>query len=160
MVSLKRLAVPILAVCFLLHGLALAQERFTDNGDGTVTDHQRNLMWAQTDNHGDVSWKQAQRWVQYTFPQSVAKNYTNWRMPTIEELQSLYVTDKDYEGYETDCGMNVKIDPAIRLTCGWVWSGDTKTITAWIFNFNRGYPYTDRMVHRKACRALAVRDLE
>jgi len=39
------------------------------NGNGTITDHQLDLMWAATDNQGNITWKQADKWVRYTpFP--------------------------------------------------------------------------------------------
>jgi len=140
-------------------GAALAGGRFTDNGDGTVTDHELGLMWAKTDNQGDISWKDARQWIQFTFPYSIAKTYDNWRMPTLKELASLYQNDKQ-AGYETACGQWVQIAPQIQLSCGWVWSSDTAAIQAYIFNFHRGYHYSDRMAHKKAYRALAVRNLE
>ncbi|MCJ7540583.1 MAG: hypothetical protein MUO88_13065, partial [Desulfobacterales bacterium] len=67
---------------------------------------------------------------------------------------------KKIKGYETDCGQRVKIVPVIKLSCGWVWTSETSAIQAFIFNFNRGYHYSDRMVHNKAYRALPVRDLK
>ena len=151
----------IMVTCILLISTpAIAGERFTDNGDETVTDHQLGLMWAKTDNQGDINWKQAVQWVKYTFGDTLVKKYDNWRLPTLAELQSLYVHDVAYEGYETDCGQRVKIVPEIKLSCGWVWTSETSAIQARIFNFNRGYHYADRMVHKKAYRALPVRDLE
>ena len=151
----------IMAICILLISTpVIGGERFTDNGDETVTDHQLGLMWARTDNQGDINWKQATQWVRYTFGDTLVKRYDNWRLPTLAELQSLYVHDKAYKGYETDRGQRVKIVPEIKLSCGWVWTSETSDIQARIFNFNRGYHYTDRMVHNKAYRALAVRDLE
>ncbi|MGD9302340.1 MAG: DUF1566 domain-containing protein [Desulfobacterales bacterium] len=151
----------IMVACILLSGTsATAGDRFTDNGDETVTDHQLGLMWAKTDNQGDINWKQATQWVKFTFGDTLAKRYDNWRLPTLAELQSLHVHDKAYEGYETDCGQRVKIVPEIKLSCGWVWTSETSAIQAYIFNFNRGYHYTDRMVHNKAYRALPVRDLQ
>ncbi len=150
----------IMVACILLISTsAIAGDRFTDNGDETVTDHQLGLMWAKTDNQGDINWRQAVQWVRYTFGDTLVKRYDNWRLPTLAELQSLYVHDKAYDGYETDCGQRVKIVPDIKLSCGWVWTSETSAIQARIFNFNRGYHYTDRMVHNKAYRALAVRDL-
>jgi hypothetical protein len=137
-----------------------SQERFVDNGDGTITDRQLNLMWSNTDNNGDVDWKQAERWVRFTFPYSLGKTYSNWRLPTLTELKTLYVRDPAYDGYETDCGQRVKIVPQIRISCGWVWTSDVEAITAAVFNFQRGIHYTDRMVHKRAYRALPVRDLE
>ncbi|WP_319521539.1 DUF1566 domain-containing protein [uncultured Desulfosarcina sp.] len=140
-------------------GVALAEDRFTDNKDGTVTDHQLGVMWAKSDNQGDIDWRQARQWIQFTFPYTISKTYDNWRMPTLKELASLYQADKQ-AGYETDCGQWVQITPLIRLSCGWVWSSDTSAIQAAIFNFHRGYHYSDRMAHKKGYRVLAVRDLQ
>jgi hypothetical protein len=142
--------------------LAAAGERFSDNGDGTVSDHQLGVMWAKTDNQGDISWKEALQWITYTFPGTIQVSYDDWRMPTLAELQSLYVNDPNYPGYETDCGQHIKIVPQIRLSCGWVWSSERNPAapSAAVYNFNRGYHYTDRLVHKKAYRALAVRDLK
>jgi hypothetical protein len=138
-----------------------AGERFIDNGDGTVTDTQQHLMWAATDNNGDIDWHQAFKWVRYTFPFTLPVSYQNWRLPTLAELQSLA---KDYqgEGYEADCGQRVKLTPRIRLSCGWVWSSDSDKIapTAYVFNFNNVYHYSVRKAHRRGYRALAVRNLE
>lgn len=151
----------VLVVAFLLtSGAAFAEERFHDNGDGTVTDRERNLMWAQGDNHGDIDWKQADRWIRFTFPDTVQAPYHDWRMPTLAELETLYVDDPDYDGYESACGQVVRITPAIRLSCGWVWSADTQAITATVFNFHRGVHYTERMAHSRGRRALAVRSIE
>jgi hypothetical protein len=150
----------IVALMFLIAVPSFAGERFTDNGDETVTDHKLGVMWAKSDNQGDINWKQAGQWVKYTFGDTLERKYDNWRLPTLEELQSLHVRDKAYKGYETDCGQLVKIVPEIKLSCGWVWTSETSAIQAHIFNFNRGYHYTDRMVHKKAYRALPVRDLE
>ncbi len=144
----------------LISASAIAGDRFTDNDDGTVTDHQSGVMWAKTDNQGDINWKQAKLWVKYTFPYTIKAKYDDWRLPTLAELQSLYVYDKKYEGYETDCGQRVKIVSDIELSCGWVWTSEISAIQAKIFNFNRGYHYSDRMVHNKAYRALPVRDMK
>jgi len=145
---------------FFLSVPAWADERFTDNGDGTLTDHQLGVMWAKTDNQGDINWRQADLWVKYTFPDTIEAKYGNWRLPTLAELQSLYVKDKKSKGYETDCGQRVKIVPEIKLSCGWVWTSETSAIQAYIFNFHRGYNYSDRMVHKRDYRVLPVRDLK
>jgi hypothetical protein len=161
MYGIKLSKILIMVTCILLSGApAKAGDRFTDNGDETVTDHQLGLMWARTDNQGDINWIQANQWVTYTFGDTLAKRYDNWRLPTLAELRSLYVHDRAYKGYEAACGQRVKIVPEIKLSCGWVWTSETSAIQAYIFNFNRGYYYSDRMVHSKAYRALPVRDLE
>jgi hypothetical protein len=160
--SKKKLSnILIMFACMLLiSASAIAGDRFTDNHDGTVTDHQLGVMWAKTDNQGDIDWKQANLWVKYTFSDTIEAQYDDWRLPTLAELQSLYVYDKKYEGYETDCGQRVEIVSDIELSCGWVWTSETSAIQAKIFNFNRGYHYSTRMVHKKAYRALPVRDLK
>lgn len=161
MSGIKPTIVTIMTLCaFFLSAPVLAGDRFTDNGDGTVTDHQLGVMWAKTDNQGDINWKQAELWIKYTFPYSIKAKYDNWRLPTLAELESLYIKEKKIKGYETDCGQRVKIVPVIKLSCGWVWTSETSAIQAFIFNFNRGYHYSDRMVHNKSYRALPVRDLK
>ncbi|MGA8180443.1 MAG: DUF1566 domain-containing protein [Desulfobacterales bacterium] len=148
-------------MCIFLFGTWVsATGRFTDNGDGTVTDHQLGVMWGKTDNQGNINWKQANLWVKYTFPDTLEKKYDNWRLPTRAELQSLYVQDKKYKGYETDCGQKVKIVSVIKLSCGWIWTSETSAIQAYIFNFHRGYSYSDRMAHNRDYRVLPVRDLK
>ena len=157
----RRLGV-VVAVCVLMIlGAPLhARERFTDNGDGTVTDHQMDLMWAKADNQGDINWKQAVKWVTYTLPLTVQTEYENWRLPTIGELQTLYQKDGSAEVTITDCGMSVRIIKSIELSCGWVWSADNKDISASVFSFKDGYQFPDLMMHDKAHRALAVRNLK
>jgi len=135
-----------------------AGQRFTDNKDGTISDHQLGLMWAATDNLGDISWHQAEKWIRFTLPLSLPVQYDNWRLPTLSELKSLYVNDKSYRGYESNCGQQLKIISVIRLSCGFVWSGDRQGVSAKVFNFNRGTFYSDRLIHYRGYRALAVRD--
>lgn len=141
---------------------AMAADRFTDNGDGTVTDRKLGLMWSQTDNQGDINWIQAEKWVQFTFPYTLEKRYENWRLPTLAELQSILVEDKNAKGYEAECGQWVKTVPEIKLSCGWVWTSETDEIapTARIFNFDNVYHYTVRKAHKRGYRALPVRNLK
>lgn len=158
---LLRLAIS-LAVIMASFLPALAGERFTDNDDGTVTDHQLGLMWSKTDNSGNIDWIQAGKWVRFTFPYTLEKRYENWRLPTLEELKSLLVSDPNYKGYETDCGQWAKTIPLIKLSCGWVWTSeaDVRAPTARIFNFDNVYHYTVRKAQSRGYRALPVRNLE
>ena len=88
--------------------------------------------------------------------------YENWRLPTLAELQSILVGDKNAKGYEPDCGQWVKTIPEIELSCGWVWTSETDSIapTARIFNFDNVYHYTVRKAHKRGYRALPVRNLK
>ena len=151
-------------VAVILIGLApvSAADRFMDNGDGTVTDQKLGLMWSKTDNQGDINWIQAEKWVLFTFPDTLPKRYDNWRLPTLAELQSILVENKNIKGYETDCGQWVKTVPQIQLSCGWIWTSETDPIapTARIFNFDNVYHYTVRKAHKRGYRALPVRNLK
>jgi hypothetical protein len=109
-------------------------------------------MWANTDNQGDIDWIQAEKWVKFTFSYTLEKMYDDWRLPSMAAIKSLYVTDPNYKGYETECGQVVKIVTEIKLTCGWVGTSEKKTITARVYNLHRGYHYTDRMSKKKAYR--------
>lgn len=133
---------------------SLAQERFIDNGDGTVTDTKTNLMWAQYDNLGNINWHDAKAYCEWI----ILSKYEDWRMPTIDELATLY--DPNEKGYKADCGDRVRVTPKIHLSCGWVWAKNPMTISAYAFNFERGYRYTDRMVHKRNYRALPVRTVK
>ena len=143
-------------VAIFLFNPARADERFIDNGDGTVTDTQTGLMWAKDSSPGNISWQDAEMYCKT--PAIAGYKYSDWRMPTIEELKTLYT--KDSKGYETDCGQRVKTVPEIKLSCGWMWTSETSAIQAFIFNFHRGYHYSDRMVHNRDYRVLPVRDLK
>jgi hypothetical protein len=144
------------------HTPAIGGDRFTDNGDGTVTDHKLGLMWSKADNQGDINWSDAHKWVQFTFLYTLEKEYDNWRLPTLSELQSILVEDPKAIGYETTCGYWVKTVPEIELSCGWVWTSEADPIapTARIFNFDNLYHYTVRKTQKRGYRALPVRSLK
>ena len=68
------------------------QKRFIDNGDGTVTDTETNLMWKQTDAYQDTS-----KWCNWFGAGAYVKDlniskfagFENWRLPTLEEAEEL-----------------------------------------------------------------------
>jgi hypothetical protein len=117
-------------------------------------------MWAKTDNQSDILWNQVQNWLENEFPGTIPQGYDNWRLPTVSELQSLFVEDLKYEGYRTVCGHTVKIVPQIRLSCILIWSSDTALALPLAFNFNIGNAFTIDLYDSKGCRVLPVRFLE
>ena len=66
-----------------------SRNRFTDNGDGTVTDECTGLMWQKdTGNGGNpLSWCDALVYCEVTLDGFTGHN--DWRMPNIVELESL-----------------------------------------------------------------------
>lgn len=134
-------------------GIVQADDRFVDNGDGTVSDMKTGLMWAQTDSMGDITWHDARLYNENI----ILGVYDDWRMPTIVELETLF--DSTYDKRETICGHRVKTHSLIELSCGFVWSAEERSISALAFNFSRGYQYTARKVNYKGFRALPVRTI-
>lgn len=154
----KAFPLPALACVLVFFSLAVtyAEERFIDHGDGTVTDTLTGLMWAASDNMGDINWHNAKIYCEN--PPIAGYKYSGWRMPTIKELKTLY--NKDLEGYETDCGLPVRIHPSIRISCAWVWSSEHRAISAYAFSFRKGYQYSTLKLDKNHFRALPVRSVE
>ena len=124
---------------------------FTDNGDGTVTDSRTGLMWAAKDNGSDINWDDAKRYCDnYT-----GGGHSDWRMPTISELQGLY--DTQYS-QNTACGWAAHLTSLIHLTCSWVWSSETSgSSDARHFGFSYGFAGSNSRSYSGTDRALPVR---
>ena len=80
----------ILFSCFLGVSSVAAEpnqgDRFVASGDNTVLDTETGLMWAAKDNEIDTDWDAAQSYCEnYS-----AGGHTNWRLPTIKELSTIY----------------------------------------------------------------------
>ena len=118
-------------------GVASPSPRFTDNGDGTVTDNLTGLMWAQNANlnNGTMTWNAA---IDYANGLSLGTNcgtpYTDWRLPNIKELQSLI----DYGKHEMALPSG---HPFTNVLGEWYWSSTTNvdhTNTAWSVDWSDG----------------------
>lgn len=67
--------------------------RFTDNGDRTVTDHKTGLMWTKNASHFEqVSFDEAKK----ACGDFVLAGYKDWRLPEIQELESLIDKSQAY----------------------------------------------------------------
>jgi hypothetical protein len=78
----------------LERGVSLVTPRFTDNGDGTVTDNQTGLIWLKDANcFGAKTWNNALSDCNGLADGSCGltdgSNAGDWRFPHIKELQSL-----------------------------------------------------------------------
>ena len=60
--------------------------RFIAYANGTVLDTRTNLMWASKDYGYDINWKDANRFCE----DYRGGGYTDWRMPTRDELVRLF----------------------------------------------------------------------
>jgi hypothetical protein len=61
--------------------------RFVNNGDGTVTDTRRQLMWQKDDNGEEVTFEGAQKYCQTLR----LGGYTDWRLPEPDERETAVV---------------------------------------------------------------------
>ena len=69
--------------------VVVAEKRFVDNGDGTVTDTRRNLMWQKGDNGKEVSFKEAENYCRSLR----LGGHTDWRLPSPEEPDTALVIE-------------------------------------------------------------------
>jgi hypothetical protein len=69
--------------------IIVAEKRFVDNGDGTVTDTRRNLMWQKGDNGEEVSFVEAENYCKSLR----LGGYADWRLPTPDERDTALVIE-------------------------------------------------------------------
>jgi hypothetical protein len=103
------------------------EERFADNGDGTVTDHCTGLTWQKETPPETYTWEQA---LQYCENLDLA-GHADWRLPNLRELQSIV----DYSRYDPS------IDPVFGTESSWYWSSSTYASDsdgAWCVFFDNG----------------------
>lgn len=114
-----------------------SEGRFTDNGDGTVTDHCTGLMWqkdtADVNGNGQSTDQDYMRWcdaLAYCENLSFA-GHDDWRLPNIRELHSIV----DYGR------VSPAINPVFGAFSAWYWSSTSLADyhdVAWIVYFGRG----------------------
>ena len=63
----------------------VVQTRFTDNGNGTITDNMTNLIWEKTPFADTLNWEQSLIYANTL----TLTGKTDWRLPNIKELQSI-----------------------------------------------------------------------
>ena len=87
----------LLAFILLFFGTVLMAGDFVDNGDGTVTDHNTNLMWQQGEN-GGMNWESALTCCEDLY----LADFNDWRLPNVKELES--ITDESLYSPAIDAG--------------------------------------------------------
>lgn len=123
------------------------------NTNETVLDTQTNLMWAAKDNGSDISWTNAKSYCD----NYRGGGYTDWRMPTQDELASLYDAKKTrpapcYGSFD----IHVTTE-SIEITCFAPWASETRGSDAAQFNFVMGTRFWYLQSHTYGTRALPVR---
>ncbi|MFZ2199111.1 MAG: DUF1566 domain-containing protein, partial [Thermodesulfovibrionales bacterium] len=74
-----------------LSGAAWPFPRTSENGDGTITDNLTGLTWTKEGNlpGGSMTWQQTLDYVASMNSGAGTYGYKDWRLPTVNELQSL-----------------------------------------------------------------------
>lgn len=118
----------------------MSEERFLDNGDGTVTDTLTNLMWMKTDSFNDMkaflSYRRSLKYLDKKNKEAFA-GHTDWRLPDKREAHSLF---EKLKNLKDKYAMDIHIDPIFSPGCGYdTWTSNTRgKITAYVYSFNSG----------------------
>ena len=119
--------------------------RFVARDDGVVADTETDLEWFVGPDH-DTTWDEARTWIE-----SLAVDGGRWRMPTRDELKSLYAKGAGSHN----------MSPLLKTTGGYVWTGETVGSShAWGFCFDLGVEFWPRRAYSETARGFAVRSLE
>ena len=135
----------------------MESERYTDNGDGTVTDAETGLIWAREDSWQCdkqwLSWDEAETYVDKLRYASFAKTQ-EWRLPTRTEVMSLYEPGKSNKD---KYGKEIFLDPIFpEGSQAKHWTSDYNGNDADILDFSTGEvsPLYKSKAGRMAVRAV------
>jgi hypothetical protein len=102
---------------------------FVDNNDGTVTDQVTGLMWQKDGSSEGMTWADVKEYVN-KLNSGQFGGYSDWRLPTIEELASLIKSMR---------AKGLYIDPIFSEKQQFCWSADTfAPDIAWYVSFKAG----------------------
>ena len=107
---------------------------FVDNGDGTVTDRATGLMWQKDGSPKPLTFKRATYYI-FSLNDKRFMGYSDWRMPTVEELASLITRN---------VGRGTYINPLFTTKQKPCWSADNGFVEdrymkdVWIVDFVKG----------------------
>ena len=134
--------------------------RFKDNGDGTVTDFETNLMWKQTDSFQELNkwmnWHQANEYITEVNTKKFA-GYLDWRMPNLEEAEDLF--DEEWSIRDLD-RFEIFISTAFSPGGGFTtWTSETRPHDeAVIFYYRYGHANINKKDDITKDSVRAVRD--
>ena len=139
----------ILLPSFPAIALSADSPRFTDNGDGTVTDNKTRLIWAASDNGKDIDFEDATSYCE-SFS---AGGFTDWRLPDIEELKNLFeASNMNADG--------LGITGKIKLSSCCPWSSYDSTGVSSLLDFRTGKEIWSYKGDKELLRVLPVRGEE
>ncbi|HOC59302.1 MAG TPA: DUF1566 domain-containing protein [Smithellaceae bacterium] len=123
----------------------------TSYDDKTILDTKTNLMWAVGDNGEDINWTGAKIYCQHYS----MGGYTDWRMPTQEELASLFDGSKSYKVDKRH--YSVHLTSLIQLSASCLWTSEIRESEAAYYDFIHGKLFWTGNTYSRGYRALPVR---
>ena len=121
--------------------------RFVAHKNGTVLDTKTNLTWAAKDNSNNIDWENAKSYCENYH----GGGYTDWRMPTQDELAELFdssiIGNNDYH-----------LTTMITLTASCLWTSETRRNAAAYFHFRYGTRHLTHQSNNLNGLVLPVRD--
>jgi len=98
--------------------------------NGVVKDTNTGLMWAAKDNGEDINWQDAKRYCE----NYRGGGYTDWRMPTQDELAGIHDKNKSYQAKQRS--KNIHLTELIQLSTCYIWASETLGSEAGGFYFH------------------------
>ena len=126
--------------------------RFIAYDNGTVLDKRTSMMWAAKDNGSNINWANAKSYCE----NYRGGGYSDWRMPTQDELEGLYDAGKPRPVACYAYQIHVATE-LIDITCFAPWTSETRGSVAAYFNFIYGIRGWYRLSIGPFYRALPVR---
>ena len=119
--------------------------RFQDNKNGTVSDLETKLIWVQIDSYQTrkqwINWHKAQDYIR-ELNEAKFGGAADWRLPTREELASLFDEKQSIPWNYYWTKNELHIDPIFGKSHCCYWSSEeAKGEMAWGYNYIRGKPY-------------------
>ncbi|MDV7186358.1 DUF1566 domain-containing protein [Lutibacter sp. TH_r2] len=136
-----------------VRGGTYGTNNFSDNGDGTISDTNTGLMWAQDDDGITLDWEDALAYAE----SSELGGYNDWRLPNVKELQTIVDYSRSPTATDSE-NVGPAIDPLFSCTqlpsdvqeagydddYGYYWTGTSAPFTsgepyyyAWYVAFGR-----------------------
>ena len=158
---MKKILVVVCMVLFLVSFVSVecaTADRFVKNNDGTVTDTQERLMWADHDSASEMTWSQAKNYCEgYS-----GGGKSGWRMPTQNELAQLYGNNWRSLPWKTEDDRALLFSSGdyrsvITINGPYLWASETRGSEAAVFSVvvgGSGWASQSKSYH---LRALPVR---
>lgn len=137
-------------------------KRFIDHGDHTITDTKSGLMWLKEDSYITtghwLNWFEAFKYIEALNEDSFA-GHIDWRLPTLEELKTLYEHDK-INSKQVGHEMVIHIDPVFGQEGGGAqWSSEGNgSFNAFGVVYNTGDRFSAPKKSRSRKTVRAVRN--